>query len=61
MDGGEESHFFIFCDPNKTLILMSKFSMEACPQLKFELVVQRKKGHIFSYIFPKKTKSLKEN
>ena len=24
-------------------------SMEACPQMKYELVVQRKEGYIFSY------------
>ena len=47
MDGGEE-FFFGFCDSNETFIFMSKFSMEACPQMKYELVVQRKEGHIFN-------------
>ena len=31
-----------FCDLNATFIFMSKFSMEAGPQMKYELVVQRK-------------------
>ena len=48
--------FFIFCDSNETFIFMSKFSMEACPQMKYELVVQRKEGHNFSYHFPKRPK-----
>ena len=41
--------FFTFCDSNETFIYMSKFSIEACPQMKFELVAQRKEGHNFSY------------
>ena len=41
MDGGE-NYFFTFWDLNETFIFMSKFSVEACPQIKFELVVQRK-------------------
>ena len=40
---------------------MFKFSMETCPQMKDDLVVQRKKGHIVSYHFPKRTKSLNKN
>ena len=47
MDGGGESIFHI-CDLNETFIFMSKFSMEACPHMKYGLVVQRKEGHIFS-------------
>ena len=31
--------------------------MEACPQMKFKLVVQRKEGHIFSYHVPKRPKA----
>ena len=38
--------FLTFCDLNKTFIFMSQFSMKACPQMKYELVVQRKEGHI---------------
>ena len=30
--------------------------MEACPQMKYELVVQRKEGHNFSYHVPKRPK-----
>ena len=47
MDGGEESIFFTFY-LKENFIFMSKFSMEACPQKKYELVVQRKEGPIFS-------------
>ena len=39
--------FFTFCDLIETFIFISQFSMGACPQMKFELVVQRKEGHIF--------------
>ena len=28
---------------------MSKFSMETCPLMSYEFVVQRKEGHILSY------------
>ena len=41
------------------MIVMSKFSMEACPQMKYELVVQRKEGHIFSYHVRKERKKFK--
>ena len=62
MDGGEESIFcFRFCDLNEIFIFKSKFSIEACPQMKFELVVQRKEGHIFSYHTAKRPKSLNKN
>ena len=47
-------HFITFCDSNENVIFMSKFSMEACPQMKYELVVQRKEGHNFSYHVPKR-------
>ena len=49
-----------FYDSNETLIFMSKFSMEAFLEINYELVFQRKEGHIFSY-HPKKTKSCEEN
>ena len=39
---GEEESFFPFCDLNETFICLSKLSMEACPQMKYELVVKRK-------------------
>ena len=61
MDGGEETPFFGFCDSNKTLIFLSKFSMEACLEIKYELGFQRKEGHIFSYHVPKRQKSFEEN
>ena len=50
--------FFEFCDLNETLIFMSKFSMEGFLEIYYELVFQRKEGHIFSYHVPK---SFKEN
>ena len=40
--------FLTFCDSNETFIFMSKFRMEVLPQIKYELVIQRKDGHIFS-------------
>ena len=58
MDGGEESIFFTFCDLNETFIFMSKFSMEACPQMKFELVVQRKEGHVLTQKYQKLKRKL---
>ena len=57
MDGGEEKPFF--CDLNYTLNFISKFSMEACPKMSYEVVVQRKKGHILLYHVPKRSKVLK--
>jgi hypothetical protein len=48
VDGGEEIPFLGFCDSNKTLTVMSKFSMEAFREINYELVFQRKEGHIFS-------------
>ena len=53
MDGGEEKTFFGFCDWNETLIFMSKFSMEVFLKIYYELIFQRKEGHIFSYHVPK--------
>ena len=47
MDGGEESDFSQLVTEMKLLFFLSKFNMEACPQMKYELVVQRKEGHIF--------------
>ena len=40
--------FLVFCDLNETLIFMSKFSMESSLEINYELVFQRKEGHIFS-------------
>ena len=34
--------------------------MEACTHMKYELVVQRKKGEILSYHIPKRPKSFKK-
>ena len=48
--------FFNFFDSNETLIFMSKFSIEACQQMKYELFVPRKEGHIFSYHVQKEQK-----
>ena len=46
---------FIVGDKKVSLmIFISIFSMEACPQMKYELVVQRKEGHICSYHVQKK-------
>ena len=39
---------------------MSKFSMEAFLEINYELVYQRKEGHIFSYHVPKRPKILKK-
>ena len=52
--------FFTFCDSNETFIFMAKFSMEACLQMSYELVFQRKKGHIFSYHVPKQLNVLQK-
>ena len=40
--------FLGFCDSNETLIFMSKSSMEAFLEINYELVFQRKEGHILS-------------
>ena len=58
MDGWEKIHSFTFCDLKETFIFMSKFSIEACRQMKFELKEGR--THLFIYC-PKKTQSLTEN
>ena len=39
---------------------MSKFSMKAILEINYELVFQRKEGHIFSYHVPKRPKVLKK-
>ena len=39
---------------------MSKFSMEAFLEINYELVFQRKEGHIFSYHVPKRPQVLKK-
>ena len=56
----ERIYFFTFCDLNENFIFMSKFNVEACPQMKYELVVQRKEGHTFSYHVPKRPKVTKK-
>ena len=45
---GGRNTFSGFCDPNETLIFMSKLSIEAFLEINYELVFQRKEGHIFS-------------
>ena len=50
-------HLFTICDLNETFIFMSKFSMEAWPQMKFKMLVQRKEGHMFSCQVPKRPKA----
>ena len=47
MDGGEETPFWDFVTRIKTLIFMSKFSMEGFIEINYELVFQKKEGHIF--------------
>ena len=37
-----KKHLFLNFDLNETLIFMSKFSMEACLEINYELVFQRK-------------------
>ena len=39
---------------------MAKFSMKACLKMSYELVFQRKEGHIFSYHVPKQLNVLKK-
>ena len=41
----------------KGVIFMSKFRIEAGPQIKFDLVIERKEGHIFSYHVLKRPKA----
>ena len=40
-------------------LCMYKLRMEACPQIKFELVVQKKERHIFSHPVPRRPKAYK--
>ena len=47
---------FTFCDFIETLICMSKFSMEACPQMKYELVFQKKRKDTSCHIMSQKDK-----
>ena len=42
MEGKNPFFYLTFFDSNETFIFMSKFSMEACPQMKYELVVPKK-------------------
>ena len=56
MDEEEESNCSRFVTRMKLISLCPKFSMEACPQMKYELVVQRTEGHFFSYHVPKRSK-----
>ena len=58
MDEGEETPLFFYS--NSTLIFMSKFCMEACLPMSYEMVVQRKEGNIFSYHVPKRPNILKK-
>ena len=56
-NGQRGSNTFLgFCDSNETLIFMSKFSMEAFIEINYELVFQRKEGHILSQHVPKRPK-----
>ena len=57
----ERKIFFWFCDLHETLIYVSKFSMEACSPMSYELVVQRKEGHNLIYHVPKRPKFLKKS
>ena len=52
---GKNKFFVTFSDLNETFIFMSKFSIGACPQLKY-VILYRKKGHFFSYQVPKRPK-----
>ena len=61
MSGGKIIFSLSFCDLNETLTFLSKFSMEAYPLMKYELVVQRKEAHILSYHVPKSPKKMQEN
>ena len=56
MDEEEESIWSPFVTLYETFFFMSKFSMEAFSQMKYELKVKRKKGHNFSYNVPKRPK-----
>ena len=49
-----------FCDSNETLIFKSKFSKEDFLEINYEIVVQRKEGHIFLYHVPKRPKVFKK-
>ena len=49
-------NLFTVYDLNETFILMSKFSMEACPQIG---CLKKGKRHLV-ILCPKKTKSFKE-
>ena len=53
---GKNNFFFFFCDLNETFIFLFIFSSEACQQMKYELVVQRRDEHILSYYVPKTLK-----
>ena len=53
MDGGEETPI-LYCDLNETLIFIPKFNMEACLQMSYVLLVQRKEGHILLYHVPER-------
>ena len=60
MDEGEQPPVSEFVT-NETFVYMAKFSMDACPQMKYELVVQRKKRHILWHKVQKKAKRVEEN
>ena len=57
MDGVEETPI-LYCVLKKTLIFISKFNMEACLQMSYALVVQRKEGHILLYHVPERPKKI---
>ena len=46
---GEEIFFFRFCNSNKLFSGMSKYRVEACPQMSYDSVFQSKQGPIISY------------
>ena len=48
---GGETNFILFCNLNETLIYISKYRMEACPKMSYDLVFQSKQGPLFSYHF----------
>ena len=49
-----------FYDLNETLTSMSKFCIEACQPMSYELLVQRRECNIFSCIVQKRQKFLKK-
>ena len=60
MDEGEESIIFSLFVTQIKLLFYVQNIREACPQIKYKLIVQRKTGHIFSYHVPKRPKDKKK-